>query len=144
MTRLGICTILLGLALAAGAHAQGGGRGGIAYVEAPEISSGVCTGRDAASAFACAKKACISGGGTKQDCLEIAYCFPARWSVDVFAQSEEGNHWHEFYCGWDSKALALAAARTACEKRQRSGLIECSAVLVYDEDGTEYEVPPEN
>lgn len=92
MTRFAICTILLGLALSAfGAQAQEGGRRGIAYVEAPEMSSGVCTGRDAASAFACAKKACISGGGTKQDCLEIAYCFPARWSVDVFAQSEEGT-----------------------------------------------------
>lgn len=115
-------------------------RSGIAYVEAPEMSSGVCVGGDVVDALKCARKQCVDGGGTDEDCVDIAYCFPARWSVDVFVQSSEGNHWHEFYCGWDSKKLALEAAKTACNKKLRQGIMECQAVMIYDEDGNQEEV----
>lgn len=115
-------------------------RSGIAYVEAPELSSGVCLGGTAQEAFDCAKKQCIDGGGTAEDCMEIAYCFPARWSVDVFVQSSEGNHWHEFYCGWENRAMALQAAKTACNKKLRQGIMECQAVMIHDEDGNQEDV----
>lgn len=120
---------------------QEGGRQGIAYVQAPEMSSGVGFGPDAASAFAAAKQQCIEGGGTAEDCLEMSYCFPARFSVDVFLQQSDGPHWHEFYCGWDSKELALEAARVACDLQKRPYLIECAPVMLFDEDGKSEEVP---
>lgn len=145
MTLGRFCTTIFALTMAAAtAFAEEGGRQGIAFVQAPEMSSGVCTGKDAASAFDCAKKQCIDGGGTAEDCLEQAYCFPARFSVDVFMQSSEGPHWHEYFCGWESKELALAAAKVACDNVKRPDLIECTAVLTYDEDGTSEEVPMDN
>lgn len=145
MTQGQFCTLIFAVALSAtGAFAEDGGRKGIAFVQAPEMSSGVCAGKDAASAFDCAKKQCIDGGGTQEDCLEQAYCFPGRYSVDVFMQSSEGPHWHEFYCGWDSKELALAAAKVACDNGKRTDLIECTPVMLYDEDGNSEEVPMDN
>lgn len=139
-----ICTILafLAISLAPATAPAADGRAGIAYVQAPEMSSGTCTGKDAKSAFACARKQCIDGGGTDEDCVDIAYCFPARFSVDVFVQSQEGAHWHEFYCGWDSKEVALAAAEVACDKEKRPYLMECAPVLIYDEDGNQEEIQP--
>ena len=145
MTVRGFCTLIFVFALTAtGTIAQEGGRQGIAFVQAPEMSSGVCTGKDAATAFDCAKKQCVDGGGTDEDCLEQAYCFPARFSVDVFMRSSEGPHWHEYYCGWDTKELAMAAAKVACDNIKRPYLIECTPVLIYDEDGRSEEVEMDN
>ena len=87
MTVRGFCTLIFAIAFpATGALAQEGGRQGIAFVQAPEMSSGVCTGKDAAAAFDCARKQCVDGGGTDEDCLEQAFCFPARFSVDGFVE----------------------------------------------------------
>lgn len=132
-------TLCLVLSSPIGAGAQEG-RNGIAFVQAVEQGSGVCTGKDAASAFACARAKCTAEGAAGEDCTEQAWCSPAFWSVDVFLQHQEGPHWHEYYCGWNSRELALAAARTACDKALRPYLIECAAVMVYDEDGKEHPV----
>lgn len=137
--------LTVGIALAfATASAQDGTLQGIAYVEAPEMSSGVCVGEDAQEAFACAKQQCITGGGTDEDCLEIAYCYPARTSIDIFMQHQEGIHWHEFMCGLDSKETALALAKAACDKTLRPYLIECTPVMFYDANGNAEEIPFEN
>ncbi len=130
-----------GLLLAGGSLAQDSGRKAIAYSQAPEMSSGVCVGKDMASAIACAKQTCIDGGGEAEYCLDVAACFPARWSVDVFMQVADGPHWHEFYCGWESKELALKAAEIACDKAVRPDLIECAPVQIHDEEGKVYEAP---
>lgn len=115
-------------------------RKGIAYVQAPEQSSGTCTGITAAEAFACAKKQCVDGGAEAADCLEVAYCFPGNWSVDVFKQVSDGPHWHEFYCGWGTKEEALIAGAAACDKELHPDLMECKSVRLIDEDGNETEL----
>lgn len=107
---------------------------GIAIVQAPEQSFGVCVGKDAKSAFDCAKRQCVKGGAAIEDCLEMTYC-DASWTVDVFMQSKEGNHWHEYYCGWKTRKDAEAAGKLACGKRRMKELMECSAVQYYDPEG---------
>lgn len=107
--------------------------GGIAIVQAPEQSFGICAGEDATEAFACAKKKCASGGALEADCLEMAYC-DYGWTVDVFMQSKEGNHWHEYHCGWKTRAEAEAAGKLACNAERMQELLECSAVQIYDPD----------
>ena len=108
---------------------------GIAYVEAPEQSSGVCVAGNTDKAFSCAKARCAEGGTLARDCLRIAWCFPAGWSTDVFLQNQDGFHWHEFSCGWDSKEMALRAAQLRCDRGLSPQLLECMTVAVYDPDG---------
>lgn len=107
---------------------------GIAIVQAPEQSFGICVGKDATTAFDCARKQCMEGGASAEDCLEMAYC-DSGWTVDVFMQSTEGNHWHEYHCGWKSRKEAEAAGKLACNKERRRQLMECAAVQYYDPDG---------
>lgn len=138
------CTFFLALLLSvSAAQAEEGGRKGIAFVQAPEMSSGVCTGANADEAFACARKQCVDGGGMDEDCVAMSYCFPALYSVEVSILHTEGLHWEEFYCGWESKEAALAAAKVACDRERRPDLSECSAVLLYDEDGNSEDAPSE-
>ena len=124
--------------MAATAPAQG--RSGIAFAEAPEASAGVCFGGSPDAALACARERCVAGaeGLQPSDCLRVQWCFPARWSGDVFLQVADGPHWHEYLCGWDSRAAVEAAAAVACDRSRRTDLIECALVRLWDEDGREY------
>jgi hypothetical protein len=115
------------------------GRGAVGFSQAPEMSSGVCFASTIRKALDCAKKKCIKDGGTAEDCLETTACFPAGWSIDVFAQSKEGPHWHETFCGFDSKDSAILASKAVCNQKRRKDLMECSLVMIYDEDGKQYE-----
>ena len=121
-----IIAVLLALALP-----LSGTAGGIAIVQAPEQSFGVCAGANAAEAFACAKKQCVAGGAQEADCLEMTYCDHG-WTVDVFMQAKEGNHWHEYHCGWKTRAEAEAAGKLACNAERVKELMECSTVQIYD------------
>lgn len=105
--------------------------GGIAIVQAPEQSSGICAGANAAEAFACARKQCVEGGAQAEDCQEMTYC-DASWTVDIFMQSKEGNHWHEYRCGWRNRAEAEAAGKLVCNAERMKGLMECTTVQIYD------------
>lgn len=111
------------------------GRGAVGFSQAPEMSSGVCFASSIRKALDCAKKKCVKDGGTAEDCLETTACFPAGWSIDVFVQSKEGPHWHETFCGFDSKDTAIGASRSVCSTKRRENLMECSLVTIYDEDG---------
>jgi hypothetical protein len=106
---------------------------GIAIVEAPEQSTGVCADRGPAEAFACAKKKCAEGGAAEADCFEIAYCDDG-WTVDVFVQAREGSHWHEFHCGWKTRAEAEAAGKLVCNPDRMKELEACSTAQIYDPD----------
>jgi hypothetical protein len=107
---------------------------GVAIVQAPEQSFGICAAQNAKDAFACAKKQCMSGGAAEVDCYEMAYCDHG-WTVDVFMQSkQEGNHWHEYHCGWSTRAEAEAAGKLACNPERMKDLMECSTVQIYDPD----------
>ena len=138
---LRIFAISIATALALPAHAQDGGRKAIAYVQAPEMSSGLCTEGDTASAIDCAVKQCIDGGGTAEDCQVNATCYPGGWSVDIFMMADGGPHWHQFSCGWQSRELALKAAELACSNAAENNLIECTAVQLINEDGMMFEPP---
>ena len=122
-------------ALCLGAAAQASGPTGIAFVYAPEMGSGVCTGNTPEKAFACAREKCIREGGIVQTCKRVAWCFPARWSVDLFLQQEDGLHWHEFTCGLDSRETAAKVAAAQCDRETRPYLRACTATRFFDPDG---------
>jgi len=109
---------------------------GIAFVQAPEQSSGMAMAETPQAAFAAATQGCIEGGAWAEDCLPVAWCFPAGWSIDVFAQHAEGPHWHETLCGLPSEQVARAVAAELCNRAARPYLIECALVQVIDPDGT--------
>lgn len=108
---------------------------GIAFVQAPEQGSGVATGPNPIIAFEKARAQCMESGAAEQDCLRTNWCYPAGWSVDIFAQHREGPHWHEIVCGLPSRAAAEATAAAMCDREARDFLIECSLVQLYDEAG---------
>jgi len=110
--------------------------GGIAFVEAPEQGGGVCFGKNAAEGFQCAMDQCLESGAYAEDCYEIKWCYPSGWAADIFKQHREGNHWHDYLCGWDSEADLDAAIKIACEGSSAEYLIECSAVYKWSPDGT--------
>ncbi len=139
--RLGV--ILLTVFLAAWPMAAvAEGRGAVGFSQAPEMSSGVCFASSIRKALDCARKKCIKDGGTAEDCIETTACFPAGWSIDIFAQSKEGPHWHETFCGFDSKEAAIQASKSICNTKRRKDLMECSLVTIYDEDGKKFEPAP--
>ncbi|MEX0347215.1 MAG: hypothetical protein AB3N20_19995 [Rhizobiaceae bacterium] len=112
---------------------------GIAFSEAVEQSSGVCFGDNPVDAMQCARDKCAAGGAEARDCLRVKWCYPAGWSADIFLQHQEGPHWHEYLCGWDSRESVLRAAEVACDRSLRSYLIECSAVRLWSPEGVESE-----
>ena len=109
-------------------------RKGIAFVQAPEVASGSCTGPNKEAAFDCARKQCIEGGGTAEDCIETAYCFPAFWSVEISFQNKDGFSWSQAHCGFGSKEDALAAAKALCDLETHPDLSQCQPYSVTDED----------
>lgn len=133
-----ICAVVITL-MATSAGAAQDGPIGIAFAQAPEQSSGVCTGQSTDKTLACARAKCVDGGAMAQDCLRVKWCYPAGWSADLFVQHKEGLHWHEYLCGWDSKEAVMAAIDVACDRQRRDYIIECSAVRFWDNNGQELE-----
>lgn len=128
---------LLGFAFTSHPLAQE--RPGIAFVQAPEQSNGVCTAATAEEGFACAVKKCVAGGARARDCIKTNWCQPSGWSVDVFLQHNEGIHWHEISCGWTSRSAALAAAKILCDTKERQYVVDCLVTAVYDPSGNRIE-----
>jgi hypothetical protein len=108
---------------------------GVAFVEAPEQSSGVCFGENADTTFSCAKQKCTENGTAASDCLRIQWCYPSGWSADIFMQHKEGQHWHRYLCGWQSRDDLEQAAKIACEGSLKEELIECAVVAIWDYRG---------
>lgn len=131
-----LCAGVVALSAATPAIGQDGPIG-IAFAEAPEQSSGVCTGQSTDKTLACAREKCAEGGALAEDCLRVKWCYPAGWSADLFVQHKEGIHWHEYLCGWDSKEAVEAAVAVACDRQLRPYIIECSAVRFWDNQGRE-------
>jgi len=129
---LSTLSILLVLPLAA--SAQDGPRG-IAFVQAPENSSGMAMGRTPAEGFAAATAQCVDGGAFAEDCIPTNWCFPAGWSVVVFLMHQEGIHWHEVACGLASEDVALSVGGAMCNLDDRPYLTDCTLAQVYDPEG---------
>lgn len=113
---------------------------GIAFVEAPEQGSGVALSNIPAEAFELATLRCMDSGALPEDCMAVAWCFPAGWSVDLFQQHREGPHWHVFHCGLPDRDTALAVAGAICEAGLKDYLIECAPVRLFNPEGTEYPI----
>jgi hypothetical protein len=108
---------------------------GIAYVEAPERSSATCTAANPERAFACARERCAVRGVKAGECMRLAWCFPAGWSVLVFTQNRDGFHGHRFTCGLESRELALKVAALQCDRADKPYLAECGATELFDPEG---------
>lgn len=139
MTRLLARAALLALG-GLTALAAASGPVGIAYVEAPERAAATCVAANPDRAFACAREKCVAEGVAGRDCLRVAWCFPAGWSVDVFMQNRDGFHWHEFTCGLGSREHAERLAALQCDRALAPELLECTAVRFFDPEGRE--LPP--
>jgi hypothetical protein len=136
--------IIRGLAVAAAlliAAAPASAQVGVAFAQAPEQSVAHCFGSNADATLACARARCAAGGAAPQDCLRVRWCYPAGWSADLFVQAAEGNHWHEFLCGWDSRETLDAAVALTCDRTRRADLLMCEAVEIFDPDGVASPVP---
>jgi hypothetical protein len=110
---------------------------GIAFVEAPEMSFGVCAADNPDKAFACARERCVKGGAPTNACARRAWCYPSGWSVDVFMQHKEGPHWHQYSCGWPSLEAAKKAAEVLCDRELAPYLMECTPVRFFNPSGVE-------
>jgi len=131
-------TLLLALTLAAPLPvlAQDGSFG-IAFVQAPEQSSGIGMGATPAEAFAAATAQCVEGGAYAEDCLQTNWCSPAGWSVDMFVMHQEGIHWHEVVCGLASQEVAQAVGEAVCDLSSRPYITECLITQIYDPEGVD-------
>lgn len=108
---------------------------GIAAFQAPEAGGGICFGQDGEKVIACARQKCIVNSGLEaEDCMPTLWCFPMGWTGDIFLQSSEGIHWHEFVCGQTSRA---ALERAVAERCADEGLIGCLMVQMWTPAGKE-------
>ena len=108
---------------------------GIAYVEAPERSSATGTAGNPDRAFACARERCAVRGVKPAECMRLAWCCTAGWSVLVFTQHRDGFHGHLFTCGLESREMALKVAALQCDRAGQPQLQECAATELYEPDG---------
>lgn len=107
----------------------------IAVYQAPEAGLGVCVGTNTVKTITCAQQKCVAESGLDvEDCIESLVCSPMGWTVDIFMQHKEGNHWHEYICGQGSKAVLEQAVAAKCKS---DWLIECAAVQMWRPNGTE-------
>jgi len=131
-------TFLLAFCLAI-ASSLAPAQAGVAITQAVEQGGGICAKDNAADAFECAKAQCMESGAMKDDCLEMSWCLDGQ-TVDVFMQSNEGNHWHEYYCGWKDRKTAINAGKLACNADRKKDLMECAPVQIIDDKGVATEV----
>jgi hypothetical protein len=109
---------------------------GIGFVQAPEQYSGTVIAADPAAAAEAAAADCAAAGAEPVDCVLMAWCQPAGWSIDLFVQHAEGPHWHEFHCGLPSAGVARGVADALCDPGARPyEMIACGLAQIYDPDG---------
>lgn len=94
---------------------------GVAFVSAPEQSSGVCFADNADKGFQCVRSKCAYDETPRSECLRVKWCYPAGWSADIFLQNKEGLHWHHYLCVWSSRGEVEAAVKLICEGNQKRG-----------------------
>lgn len=108
---------------------------GVAIVQAPEQAIGMAFGTDPQQTVGDAIAECVEQGAYAEDCAVTHWCSPAGWTMMIFAQHQEGNHWGEFYCGIPDRALIESMAEVVCNPNIRPELIMCEIVQIYDPMG---------
>jgi hypothetical protein len=107
---------------------------GVAVAQAPEAGLGICFSPLLEDGASCAQQQCMSESGLGEaDCAVNLWCYPAGYVADIFMQHAEGPHWHKVVCDQQDRASLDAAISLECAKDY---LIECSAVRIWDADGT--------
>lgn len=107
---------------------------GVAVAQAPEAGLGICFSPLAEDGMSCAQQQCMAESGLGEaDCAVNLWCYPAGWVADIFMQHAEGPHWHKVVCDQSDRASLETLIATECAKDY---LIECSAVRIWDADGT--------
>ncbi len=107
---------------------------GVAVAQAPEAGLGICFSPLVEDGLSCAQQQCMAESGLGEaDCAVNLWCYPAGWVADIFMQHAEGPHWHKVVCDQQDRASLDALVAMECAKDY---LIECSAVRIWDADGT--------
>lgn len=107
---------------------------GVAVSQAPEAGLGICFSPLVEDGMSCAQQQCMAESGLGEaDCAVNLWCYPAGWVADIFMQHAEGPHWHKVVCDLQDQASLEALVALECAKDY---LIECSAVRIWDADGT--------
>ena len=107
---------------------------GVAVAQAPEAGLGICFSPLVEDVLSCAQQQCMAESGLGEaDCAVNLWCYPAGWVADIFMQHAEGPHWHKVVCDQQDRASLDALVAMECAKDY---LIECSAVRIWDADGT--------
>lgn len=127
--------VLAALVASVPASAQQGNRG-IAFVNAPEQSAGVCSGDNPDRAFACARKKCVEGGAAAEDCARMAWCYPAGWSAFMGIRTSDFS-FPTVICGAPSRRALEATARAWCQETR--GAEECSIGEMWTPEGRSIE-----
>ncbi|MEO0328562.1 MAG: hypothetical protein AAF217_08185 [Pseudomonadota bacterium] len=131
-----IAVVILGCFAVNSIQAQENAKG-VAFVLAPEQSSGICFSDNADKGFACAREKCTENGTPVTQCLRVKWCYPAGWSADIFMQHRDGIHWHEYLCGWQTRSDLEAAVKLKCGGNLSNQLIECGLVGLWSPKGRE-------
>lgn len=107
---------------------------GVAVAQAPEAGLGICFSPLLEDGISCAQQQCMAESGLGEaDCAVNLWCYPAGFVADIFMQHAEGPHWHKVICDQQDRTSLEAAIAVECA---RDYLIECSAVRIWDADGT--------
>jgi hypothetical protein len=107
---------------------------GVAVAQAPEAGLGICFSPLVDDGISCAQQQCMAESGLGEaDCAVNLWCYPAGWVADIFMQHAEGPHWHKVVCDQQDQESLEALVALECAKDY---LIECSAVRIWDADGT--------
>ena len=125
-----IILILLATLLAGPAFANG--PGGIGFAQAEE-GTWWCRAGSATEALTCAREKCVAEAGG-QDCLETAWCLPARWS-GLLTVWVGDFHSTQVVCNAPSRKALSEMFRAVCEESEHAN--NCDFTTTIDPDGTE-------
>lgn len=105
---------------------------GVGFVVSPEQAYAQAFASNPDDAFSSARAACRDQGG--EECLRVAWCYPAGWSGWLGVMLTEFHYSHPM-CGAQSRDGLLAMMRAFCDSGEY--IRECYIGVIYDPEGNE-------
>lgn len=105
---------------------------GVGFVVSPEQAYAHAFAPNPDDAFSMARSECRDQGG--EECLRVAWCYPAGWSGWLGVMLTEFHYSHPM-CGAQSRDGLIAMMRAFCETGDY--IQECYVGVIYDPDGNE-------